>query len=221
MGKRTGRKVRLPMGPADRKEPGGGIRRTLLRSLAMIPLGTLLVWLALSCDHSYTPKPSGYVRIDFPERTYRMYDAQPFYRFEIPTYIHVEQDSSPGADPGWINLVVPSLNGTIHLSYKPVHGNLGDYITDSRTLAYKHTVKAEGIEETPFIEREQKRYGMIYDLKGDVASAVQFYLTDSTHHFLRGSLYFNAPPNRDSLNPVIDYLREDIVHLIESTQWKY
>jgi gliding motility-associated lipoprotein GldD len=82
-------------------------------------------------------------------------------------------------------------------------------------------VKAEGIEETPFIEREQKRFGMIYDLKGDVASAVQFYVTDSTTHFLRGSLYFNAAPNRDSLNPVIDFLREDIVHLIETTQWKY
>jgi gliding motility-associated lipoprotein GldD len=180
-----------------------------------------MMFLAGACDRSYTPKPPGYLRVDYPEKTYRLYDGQPFYRFEIPTYATVQQDSSPNADPGWINLVIPKLNGTIHLSYKPVTGNLAAYITDSRTLAYKHTVKAEGIEESPFIERDKRRYGMVYDLKGDVASAVQFFITDSTHHFLRGSLYLNAVPNRDSLNPVIDFLRQDIIHLIETTEWKY
>ncbi len=122
---------------------------------------------------------------------------------------------------GWINLSFPQLNGKIHLSYKAVNEDLNAYITDSRELVYKHTVKAQGITESPFIQREQKRYGMVYDLKGDVASAVQFFITDSTEHFLRGSLYFNCRPNRDSLNPVIDFLREDIIHLIETTQWKY
>ena len=99
--------------------------------------------------------------------------------------------------------------------------NLTAYITDSRDLVYKHTVKAQGIEDTPFIHREESRFGMIYDLKGDVASAVQFFVTDSTTHFLRGSLYFNCRPNRDSLNPVIEFLREDIIHMIETTSWKY
>jgi gliding motility-associated lipoprotein GldD len=183
-------------------------------------LGIGILMLLLSCDRSYTPKPPGYPRIDYPEKSYQLYDAQPGYRFEIPTYAFVEQDSSPGSDPGWINVVIPKLNGTIHLSYKPVRDNLGAYIADCRALAYKHAVKAEGIEETPLIEREQKRYGMVYDLKGDVASAVQFFITDSTSHFLRGSLYFNAPPNRDSLSPVIDFLRKDIIHMIETTEWK-
>ena len=173
-----------------------------------------------SCDRSYTPKPAGYLRIDTPEKAYRIYDSQPYYRFEIPVYARVVEDHRPG-ESGWINLVVPQVNATIHLSYKPVQGNLGDYITDSRTLAYKHTVKADGIEETPFMDRADKRFGMIYDLSGDVASSVQFFITDSTTHFLRGSLYFNCPPNRDSLNPVIDFMREDILHLIETTAWKY
>ena len=91
----------------------------------------------------------------------------------------------------------------------------------SRTLVYKHTVKADGIEETPFINPGERKYGMVYDLSGDVASAVQFFITDSTNHFLRGSLYFNCPPNRDSLKPVIDFMREDIMHLIETIRWKY
>jgi len=173
-----------------------------------------------SCDTSYTPKPAGYVKIETPEKGYLLYDSQPFYSFEIPVYARVVENNRPG-ETGWINLVVPQLNGTLHLSYKPVRGNLGDYITDCRTLAYKHTVKADGIEETPFIDPEEKRFGMVYDLSGDVASAVQFFITDSTTHFLRGSLYFNCSPNRDSLKPVIDFLREDIIHLIGTTNWKY
>jgi len=180
-----------------------------------------LLFVPVMCYRSSTPKPEGYVRIDYPEKAYRLYTGQQHYRFEIPVYSKVEPDSSPRAEPGWIDVVIPPFNGTIHLSYKPVEDNLDAYIADARTLVYKHTVKAESIEETPFIHRKERRYGIVYDLKGNVASAVQFFVTDSTHHFLRGSLYFNTRPNRDSLNPVIEFLRGDIIHMIETTEWKY
>ena len=173
-----------------------------------------------ACDNTYTPKPAGYVRIETPEKNYRLYDHQPQYSFEVPVYAEIMESPRAG-ESGWINLVVPQINSTLHLSYKPVRGNLVEYITDSRTLAYKHTVKADGIEETPFINPEERQYGMVYDLSGDVASAVQFFITDSTTHFLRGSLYFSCPPYRDSLRPVIEFMREDIMHLIQSTRWKY
>jgi len=184
----------------------------------------LIVLLAtgtLSCHQVATPKPQGYIRIKTPEKAYRLYDEQKQYSFEVPVYSEVMAHKGRTTEPGWIDIVIPQLNGKIYLSYKPVHGNLTEYITDCRTLAYKHTVKAEEIEETPFIERDMHRFGMIYDLKGNVASAVQFFITDSTRHFLRGSLYFDCLPNQDSLKPVVDFLREDIVHLIETTRWKY
>lgn len=181
----------------------------------------VLLSLMASCKQSYTPKPTGYLKVNYPEKKYQLYNDQEFFQFEIPAYARVEIDEGPRGEKGWINVDIPQLNGTIHMSYKPVNDQLNALITDSRELVYKHTVKAHGIEETPFIERDQKRFGMVYDLKGDVASAVQFFITDSTDHFLRGSLYFNCRPNRDSLNPVIDFLREDIIHLIETTQWKY
>ncbi|MBE9517575.1 MAG: gliding motility lipoprotein GldD [Bacteroidetes bacterium] len=190
--------------------------------MRLITLSTLvLLLLSSSCKQTYTPKPAGYLKISYPEKAYQLYDDQEFYQFEIPAYARVEIDSGPRSEEGWINLAIPQLNGKIHLSYKPVDDHLNALITDCRELVYKHTVKAHGIEETPFIQRDQKRFGMIYDLKGDVASAVQFFITDSTDHFLRGSLYFNCQPNRDSLNPVIEFLREDILHMIETTQWKY
>jgi gliding motility-associated lipoprotein GldD len=190
-------------------------------SIPTLPVILLATWLATpSCDRSFTPKPAGYVKIETPEKGYRVCENQPHFRFEIPVYAEIVENNMAGAD-GWINLVVPQVNGTIYLSYKPVDGNLGEYMTDCRTLAYKHTVKADGIEETPFADRENRRFGIIYDLSGDVASAVQFFITDSTTHFLRGSLYFNALPNRDSLKPVIDFMREDIMHLIQTTEWKY
>ena len=187
--------------------------------LALLTVALLL--LSSSCKDSYTPKPTGYLKISYPEKVYTIYSDQEFYQFEIPAYAVVEIDSGPRSEDGWINVSVPQLNGKIHLSYKPVDDQLNALITDCRELVYKHTVKAHGIEETPFIHREQKRFGMVYDLKGDVASAVQFFITDSTDHFLRGSLYFNTRPNRDSLNPVIEFMREDILHMIETTQWKY
>jgi len=188
----------------------------------MLMILALFLVLALSsCKQGFTPKPTGYLRIDYPEKAYHLYEDLEYFNFEIPDYAKVEIDSGPRGHEGWINIAVPQLNGKIHLSYKPVGNDLTAYITDCRELVYKHTVKAQEIDETPFIHREQKRFGMVYDLKGEVASAVQFFITDSTDHFLRGSLYFNVRPNRDSLNPVIDFLREDIMHLIETTQWKY
>ena len=192
-----------------------------VRLIVRVVLGIGMLLPGMACDRSFTPKPTGYMRVDYPEKTYRLYDDQEFYQFEIPTYAVVEIDRGRNSEAGWVNLQIPSLNGTIHLSYKPVKDNLGSYIIDSRDLVYKHTVKAQGIVETPFIHREEKRFGMVYDLKGDVASAVQFFVTDSTTHFLRGSLYLNCSPNRDSLNPVIEFLREDIMHMIETTEWKY
>ncbi len=201
-----------------KRSQGGFLGLLLGPMLLLLPV---LLLLSTSCRQSFTPKPEGYLRIDYPEKTYQIYDDQEFFSFEIPGYARVEIDSGPRGQEGWLNVAIPELNGKIHLSYKPVEENLTAYITDCRELVYKHTVKAQEIEETPFIEREDRRFGMVYDLKGDVASAVQFFITDSTNHFLRGSLYFNVRPNRDSLNPVIEFLREDIIHLIETTEWKY
>ena len=173
-----------------------------------------------ACQPSYTPKPRGYLRIDFPAKEYVLFDSVCPYTFEYPSYGKIVPDTDYNTEPCWINIEFPDFDGAIHISYKDVNQNLDKFVEDSRELTYKHTIKADAIKETVYNNPEQKVHGILYDIKGNAASNIQFYLTDSTTHFLRGSLYFNVQPDKDSLAPVISFFREDIIHLVESFAWK-
>jgi len=187
---------------------------------ARIPVIALMLLALMCCKPHYTPKPAGYLRIDFPEKAYQIYNTSCPYTFEYPLYGKITADSSKISELCWINIEFPGFGGKIHISYKQVNNNVNTFIEDSRTLAYKHTVKADAISETLYTNDEKRVFGLLYQIKGDAASSVQFYLTDSTKHFLRGSLYFNVQPNADSLAPVIDFFKEDVMHLIETLEWK-
>ena len=181
--------------------------------------------LATACDDDedkiYSPKPRGFFKINFPEKNYRLYDSICPYSFEIPTYASMSQDKHMGAEPCWLNLNFTQFKATLHLSYKEVSDtNLNRFFEDSRDFAIRHQIKATGLDEMVVIRDSSKVYGLIYDIAGNTASSVQFYLTDSTKHFLRGALYFNTVPNIDSLKIVIDFIRKDILHLVQTTKWK-
>ncbi len=193
------------------------VNRIFLRP-GLLLLG--LIVFSYSCKEVYTPKPRTYLRIDFPEKEYLVYDAKEPYRFEYPVYGKVVPDPSEKKNPYWLNIEFPSLNGSIYLSYMKIDNNLDRLIEDSRGFVYKHTIKAEQIPESRVVDNGREVYGILYDIKGNAASAVQFFVTDSTRHFLRGALYFNTQPDKDSLSPVINFVREDIVHFIHTLQWK-
>jgi gliding motility-associated lipoprotein GldD len=171
-------------------------------------------------DEVFIPKPKGYFRIDFPKKEYRVYDSLCPYSFEIPTYAFIDNDKHLGADPCWLNINFPKYNAQIHLSYKVITNNLDTILNQSRDFVVKHQVKSTGIDETVIIRDSAKVYGLVYDISGNSASNVQFYVTDSTHHFMRGALYFNSVPNIDSLKIVVDYLRLDILQMIKTFKWK-
>jgi gliding motility-associated lipoprotein GldD len=181
----------------------------------------ILIVLISGCSEKYTPKPRGYFRIQFPEKEYIALQQGFPYTFEIPVYSIAVPDSTPFAEPNWINIHLPDNKAEIHLSYKPVKNNLFVFTEESRELTYKHTQKAAAIEERIFINPGKRVFGTIYLISGNAASPIQFYLTDSTDHFLRGALYIRDIPNIDSLKPVIDFLVPDVIHLIETTEWKY
>ncbi len=191
------------------------------RRKGVVLLFTLLMIVVFwSCHETYTPKAKGYLRVKYPDKSYRPFDTTAPFTFEYPVYANMVKDTAKHTEPFWYNIEFPSLNATIYLSYKPVKNNLQDFIEDSRTLAYKHSIKAEAINESLIRNDSSKVYGILYDLKGNTASSLQFFVTDSSRNFLRGSLYFNAEPNKDSLSPVINFIRQDVIHLLNTLRWK-
>ena len=189
-------------------------------------VGILLIFalvFIVSCNHSnYYPKPRGFFRIDFPEKNYRIFDSIFPYKFEYPVYAQINFDKYTRQHQYWMNLDYPGYNGRIHISYKSLENHdLYQLTEDTHKMAFKHAPKAIGIKESLFINSKASVYGLAYKIEGsDAASPFQFYVTDSTHHFLRGALYFNVTPNNDSLQPVIDFILNDIDRMLNTFEWK-
>ena len=189
--------------------------KNLLYSLIIV-----LIISFLSCRENNVPKPRGFMKIEYPDKSYALFDTNAPFRFEYPEYAKVVPDTSPSAEKYWYNLVFKPFDATIYLSYKKVQNNLDDFIEDSRTLVYKHSIKAEAIDERIIRQPENEVYGLLYDLSGNTASSLQFFVTDSSQHFLRGSLYFNTTPKKDSLAPIIQFIRKDVIHMLETFKWR-
>lgn len=190
----------------------------------IIPLAVLAsVLIAVSCDRQsdYLPKPRGYFRIDLPEKAYTKVDTIEKYSFECPDYALITPDPYSPDEKNWVNVEMPLFKGSIHLTHKPVDGNLGEYLEDVHTMVTKHLQKANGVRDSLIVNDEHHVYGLFIEMDGKgVATPMQFYLTDSTKNFVRGALYFNFQPNNDSMQPVINFIRADIDHLIETFEWK-
>ncbi|MGB0886780.1 MAG: gliding motility lipoprotein GldD [Vicingaceae bacterium] len=187
-----------------------------LKTIAFLFISALL----FSCgDDAYTPKPKGYFRVDLPKKEYKKITKDCPFTFETPTYTQLKADANRPNKPCWFDVDFTNLNARIYLSYKPIENNFAQYLEDSRSLAFKHTVKAFDIEQQPISFPDKNVYGLIYSIEGNAASAYQFHLTDSTNHFIRGSLYFNNIPNQDSIQPVLNFIKEDINHIFETFEW--
>jgi len=190
-------------------------------------LGAMVVLTLLAaCNSPYTYKKKGYFRIDFPQKEYQLFDQPGYpYTFEYPTYAQVVKDTSffdTRAGDWWVNIDIPRLHGRIYISYKPVRGLAGfdSLVSDGFKMAYKqHTEISTGIEDS-VMTTPNGAEGIFFSLRGNTATANQFFLTDSTRHFLRGALYFDATPNEDSLSVVNGFLKEDLKHLINTLKWR-
>lgn len=177
--------------------------------------------LFMACEPDYYPKPEGFNRIDLPNHEYKaLPDSFPF-SFEYSTHAKILPDSSYIRERYWFALFYPEFIAEIHFTYKPIHNNrdsLRSNIDDAYKLTTKHQIKASSIQETIMITPNGKKVSLA-ELKGDVPSQFQFYTTDSTTHFLRGALYFRTATENDSLAPVIEYVKKDIVHSLNTLEW--
>ncbi len=185
----------------------------------------LLLFALISCKENPVHKPKGYFKIDFPKHEYQLFDKEGYpYSFEFPAYAKVVKDSTffgeTTENPWWINIEFPRFNGKIYVSYKDIGKNrLDTLLKHSFRLSDAHNSKASSKEDSVFVTKNNI-HGMLFELGGNVATSNQFFVTDSTKHFLRGALYFDATPNEDSLKIVNDFLLEDMRHLISTFKWK-
>lgn len=184
-------------------------------------IGVLCIVLCIAaCEHDeyYAPKPRGYFRITFPKKTYlRFKPEQCPFNFEIPAYGHYKYGEK---EPCWPNIEFETFKATLHLSYIPLTTNtLTKLIDDAHVMVNHHQVKSTGIEDIQIIRDSARVYGTLFEIKGNSASALQFYITDSTKHFIRGALYFNCRPNADSLKRSKDFLKQDVIRLLQTLHW--
>lgn len=183
-----------------------------------------LLSIALGCtsEQVNSPKPKGYFRINFPEKVYQTYTSDAPFSFEYPTYAKMVKDTEPSAQPYWNNLDFPQFNGRLHLTYHDVFSeqNYNKMTEAAHRLAMKHTVKASAIDRRFINYPDKKVYGVYYEIQGNTASSVQFFLTDSAKHYFRGALYFNEAPQYDSIQPIIKFIKKDIDRMIATFQWK-
>ena len=180
----------------------------------------MLVLLISSCEDEVAPKPRGYLRIDIPEHSFIKYEHNMPFTFEYADYAVVSNVNKLG-HPYWLFLDYPKFNARVYLSYNDIEGNVAQMLNDAHDLAYKHIAVANDIQQKLIINPKSKVYGLFYNIKGaKVASPINFYVTDSVSHFVRGALYFNESPQNDSLAPVINGIEKDLWHLVESLSWK-
>ena len=185
----------------------------------------------VACGNTSVPKPYGYYRITVPDTAYIAFDNYQLStaNSQLSTYPYsfalsanaVVQPRVDADEPYWINIYYPDLDATIHCSYKPVRNNLRELTDDALDFVYRNASFASSIPEKDYAHPEAHVYGVLFDLEGNTASSCQFFVTDSTHHFFRASVYCNCPPNADSLAPVYNYLRKDVIRMVETFEWKY
>lgn len=179
------------------------------------------------CREVAVPKPKGFFRIDLPAREYTRFNGNVLNKdilpvsFEYPVYGNISVNNNYKSEPGWFNIDFPSFHAMIYFTYKDLKNNLDTLMEETYRMNVKnHITKADAINEQVISNPDDQVYGILYDLKGNTATAVQFFVTDSTRHFLRGSLYFEAESDPDSLAPLINFFRQDIIHIIETTKWE-
>lgn len=186
----------------------------LRKSRVFISLTFLLV-VMLSCEEDSLPKPSGFLRLDYKSTNYKKLEFDSAFSFEYSDQAKIVQKQD-----NWLDIVYPNLKATLVLTYSPINGNLRSLFSDAEKLTFKHMIKADDIQSMPYENKQTKVYGKMFEVYGNAATQIQFHVTDSTKNFITGALYFYAKPNYDSILPAVNFLRKDVVRIMETLEWK-
>ncbi len=171
-------------------------------------------FLLLSCEDEQLPKQKGYLSLNYPVATYGPLELERPYTFDVSKQAIVKDDRLK-----WLKIQYPSLKASLDITYRPVQGNLTELLIESEKLVYSHVVKAEEIVPRNFENSREHVFGSMHQITGNAASQIQFHVTDSTRHFIKGALYFYTKPNYDSIFPAVEHVKKDIIRLVETLTW--
>ncbi len=174
-----------------------------------------LAFILVSCRKDTLPKPAPYLKLQYPEATYKKIESSGPFTFEISNLAKINFKNKY-----WARIEYPQLKATIHLTYRPVNNDLEQILKEVEKLTFEHTIKADAINAIPYENLKKRVFAKLYNIEGSVATNIQFRATDSVKHVLSGALYFYVRPNYDSIVPAIKYVEKDIIHLIETLEWK-
>ncbi len=170
----------------------------------------------MGCGAEVLPKPKAYLSLNYSKPKYHKIHQERPYSFEVSSIAKVKD-----LPKNWLKVTYPTLKASVDITYRPVTNNLKELLTEAEKLVFEHTVKADNISNTEnYVNAEEKVYGRMYFIYGDAASQVQFHVTDSTNHFLKASLFFYSKPNFDSILPAVDYIKTDMIKMMETLAWR-
>ena len=169
----------------------------------------------VSCKKDTIPKPSGFLALEYPAANYVSFDKNCPFTFEVNDAAVIKEKSANNFEINY-----PKMKATLYLNYRSVNNNIKILLQDAQKLTYKHVIKADDIIAQPFVNNDNKVYGMFYSVNGNAATNAQFYVTDSTKHFVDCSVYFYAKPNYDSIYPAANFVKNDMRKLMETLKWK-
>lgn len=177
---------------------------------------TFLGFILLSCAKDPQPKPNGELRLEYPTAKYQSFTSPCNFTFDYSTSAKVVD----AKNPCWYYVEYPKMKAKLFITYFPIKNDFALHVKESEKMVYEHTIKATAIDTKSFSYPERQVFGNFYELKGPTASNLQFFVTDSTKHYITANLYFNSRPKPDSLAPAIDYIKKDLLHMIDTFQWK-
>ena len=187
----------------------------MIKKILTFSIPAAALFSIFGCKNEVLPKPSAQLRLDYPEAEYAHFENECPFTFNMNADAVIRQKGNCDFEINY-----PKMKATVYISYKPVKSDLNALLRDAQKLTYEHVIKADGITEQPFVNYDDKVFGMFYQVNGNAATNAQFYVTDSTRHFIDCSVYFYARPNFDSIMPAASYIKNDMQELMESLKWK-
>lgn len=195
-----------------------------MKPLKFLPLILLILLVSCQQEETYLPKPRGYFRIELPAHEYQALNKKAPYNFEHSIHTKIINDPHFLAQEYWIEMKYPQFDAEVDISYKPIRQSMDSligYVNTSHKLTRKHGVRATKIDEYKTTAGRDKSYdAVVFELEGDVPSYFHWYAHDSTNHFVRAALYFNTAEKGDSLKPIIEYIKLDMMHMLNTLEFK-